>query len=761
MGFGFGQQRGGRLPAEQSSFVGRAEEIARIRRALEQGRSVTLVGPGGVGKSRTALRAARTLQERYPDGAWLAELSGLSDPELVPGFLASALEVPEQAGMDMLDAVVAHVQGRRMLIVLDTCEHLLEACAGVCDALLRGAAEVSVLATSRQPLDVAGECLVPIAPLDRHDALDLFLQRAALAAPGWEATEADRCRVQELVERLEGVPLALELAAVRLRVAPLENLLARLDDRFDVLTGTRRGSLDRHRTLRAAIGWSYDLCTPEERLLWQRLSVFAGPFEPAAAKRICAGGPLTGEQVVTTLFSLVDKSVVQRTGEKGTQYQLLDTIRAYAAEQLDTAADATEVRERHFAYYEGLAARMWDELISCHQVALHRAVGSAVADLRHALRFAYASEDRAARGLWLAARLAPYWRAAGTLSEGRYWLDKGLALVGDDGPERAWALLMTGVFAVWTGDLGRAPRQFALAREVALRCGEKRVVLFTDPYIATFRALLGEVEEGLAAVEEGRRRIVDADDPLGKGIVHYEAALLLAIFGRTDRALELCEAGLADLRGTGERQLYGSTLAVQGLILWLAGRQEESAEPLNRSLEVIAEIGDVLIAALGCLGLGWHAAHQGRNVRAAWLLGYAESARRLGGDPVAMLPSLLQERDRVQQEVRDALGDTAFDRWHAVGARMSGDEILQAVRADAETPVPRPRESAARVGSPTPCELTAREREVAGLVAQGLSNREVAERLVISKRTADTHVERILAKLGLTSRTQIAAALDA
>ncbi|MEU3983557.1 LuxR C-terminal-related transcriptional regulator [Streptomyces sp. NPDC026672] len=757
MGFGFGTRRGGQLPAEQSSFVGRAEEVAQVGRALEEGRLVTLVGPGGVGKSRTATHAARMLADRFPDGVWLAELSGLSDPELVPDLLAAVLEVPEQAGMDLLDALAGHVRDRRLLLVLDTCEHLLEACAVVCDALLRAGAEVRVLATSRQPLDVAGERLVPLAPLDQDDAFDLFVQRAALAAPEWRTTEENRPRVQELVERLEGIPLALELAAVRMRVAPLEELLARLDDRFDVLTGTRRGAPDRHRTLRAAIGWSHELCTPAERLLWQRLSVFAGPFDLTAAERICAGGALDAEGVVPTLFTLVDKSVVQRQGGDGPGYQLLDTIRAYAAERLDTAGDADAVRERHLAHHEDLAGRFWDEFISGAQVGLHRAVRSAVADVRQALRHAYADEERAARGLWLTVRLAPYWRAGGTLSEGRYWLDKGLDLVHEDRPERAWALLMTGVFAVWTGDLAYAPGQFEQARAVAERCGEERVVLFADPYLAAFRALFGDVEEGLAAVEEGRRRIVAAGDALGMGIIHYEAALLFGILGRTERALEVCEDGLAHLRGTGERQMYASTLGVQGLILWLAGRHEESAGPLHRALEAVAEVGDLLIAALCCLGLGWHATHQGRHVRAAWLLGYAHSTRRLTGDPVGMLPSLLQEKERVEGAVRAALGDSEFRRWHDVGARMSGTEILTAVRAGAE--VPRPRTPPARSAPQVTGELTAREREVAELVAQGLSNREVAERLVISKRTADTHVERILAKLGVASRTQISDAL--
>ena len=760
MSFGFGRQRGGQLPVERTSFVGRDEEIARIQRAFGEARLVTLVGPGGVGKSRTALRAAGGLRERFSDGVWLVELSALSDPELVPATLAAALEVPEQSGMDPLDAVVAHLRERRLLIVLDTCEHLVDACAVLCDVLLREVAQVCVLATSRQPLDAAGEFTVPISPLGADDALELFAQRAACAVPGWQVTETNQVQVRALVERLDGIPLAVELAAVRLRVAPLAELVARLGDRFDVLTGGRRGMPDRHQTLRTAIGWSYELCTPAERLLWARLSVFAGSFELGAAERICADGILAGKDVPTTVFGLVDKSVVHRAGEDGTRYRLLDTIREFGAERLDEEGGAAAVRERHFAHHRQLAQRLWDELISPAQVGLHGSVRSEIADLRAALRYAYATEGRAAQGLWLAAQLAPYWRAAGMLSEGRYWIDKGLDLVPEDCPERAWGLLMTGVFAVWTGDLALAPVRFHEAREVALRSGEERVVLFADPYLGAMRALCGEIDEGLAEVEEGLRRIVAARDALGMAIIHYEGALLLAVLGNADGALERCVAGLAFLQDTGERQLYASTLMVQGLILWLAGRHEESAAPLRQALEAVSEIGDVLVAALCCLGLAWHAARRERHPQAAWLLGYAESARRLSGDPVAMLPSLLEEQEKVQNAVRAALGDREFDRWRSVGAHMSGTEILEAVRADAEVPPSVRCVPGARDADGASDGLTPREREVAALVADGLSNREVAERLVISKRTADTHVEHILSKLGVTSRAQIGPALE-
>ncbi|MEU5954203.1 LuxR C-terminal-related transcriptional regulator [Streptomyces sp. NPDC047525] len=759
MGFGFGQRRSGRLPAETTSFVGRGEDVAALGRAFGQSRLVTVVGPGGVGKTRVALRVAAGAAERFPDGVWLAELSALRDPELLPGTLATVLGLPEQTGVQPLDAVVDFLQQRRALIVLDTCEHLVDACAMLADVLLREAPGTSVLATSRQPLDVPGESCWPLQPLGGAEAVELFVQRAGAVVPGFGVNEGNRELLSALVRRLDGIPLALELAAVRLRAVPLEQLAARLDARFRVLTGGRRTALTRHQTLRTAIDWSHELCTEPERVVWARLSVFAGTFDLAAAEQVCAGGEeLPACEVIEHLIGLVDKSVVQRGA--GDTYRLLDTIREYGAERLGT--DTDEARQRHFTYYGELGRRFDERFLSAEQVALHAAARDAEDDVRAALEYAYGTPGLEREGLLLATRLWPHWRAVGAMSEGERWIDKGLRAAPGDSPERAAGLHRTGEFCLWLGNPVAALERLTEAVGVARRVGDAGVAAMAEAELAGTRVILaagsgsGDLAGALAEMGRARARLVEVGDPARSALFCHEEAAVRAALGDPALALELCDEALAHLAPfEGERHLRGAALMVKGVSLWVAGRGKESAQTLRQALDSVGRIGEALAARLCCAGLSWAAAQEERWIRAAWLLGYVEAARSRTGDTFGMFPTLRGLHAQVREQVAEALGEQAFARWYGEGERLSMREAVAAAQADVDRPaaVPGPR-GAGGAGLDV---LTRREREVAALVAQGMSNREIAERLVISKRTADAHVEHILAKLGVSSRTEIAA----
>ncbi|MEU6443555.1 LuxR C-terminal-related transcriptional regulator [Streptomyces sp. NPDC047046] len=787
------------MPVEVTRFVGREREVAELGTVLGEVRLLTVIGPGGVGKSRTALRVAAAARERYPDGVWLAELSALRDPELLPATLAAVLGLPESSaqegpasapygpsGRPALDAVVAHLRERQALVVLDTCEHLLDACAAFADLVLREAPGVSVLATSRQPLDVPGEHCRALAPLDEDDAVALFAQRAADAAPGFAARGADAARVRALVRRLDGIPLALELAAVRLRAAPLDQLLDRVDDRFHVLTGGRRTALTRHQTLRTAVDWSYELCTPAERLLWARLSVFDGPFTPEAAEAVCAdpgergdageGGELPARDVFRHLIGLVDKSVVQRPGAGGGRYRMLDTLREYGAGRLAETGGAEAVRDRFLTYYAALAARLHTRLLSSEQPALHRTVHEEIPHLRAALGLSLASDSpgRASAGLLLAAHLWPYWRARAAISEGHYWLDKGLSLVPEDPPgrvgrqARAWALLSSGSFGLWTGDLALAARRLTRCLAEARRYGYEDVARYAEGHLAGTRLLSGDAEGTLETMARLRAEFDARGDGLGIAMIYHEEAIVWAVLGETDRARAMCDHILGHLasHAPGECQLRAAALVVRGAAHWLA---EQGADGVGvppgagtgaaeadwlAALERCAEIGEAQLSGIAGMGLTWVAVRRGRWVRAAWLLGWSEGARKVGGDPVSVLPPLQAWHEASRAALRAELDGEAYRSGYEAGGRLTAAEVLDALRADADLPGGKRRRPARGADA-----LTRREREVAGLVAEGLSNREIAERLVISKRTADAHVEHILAKLGVGARGEVGAAL--
>jgi predicted ATPase/DNA-binding CsgD family transcriptional regulator len=744
------QRRPGELPVEITGFVGRQRELADLAALLEHARLVTVTGPGGVGKTRVALRVAAQLAGQFSHGVCLAELSGLRDAELLPNTVASCLGLAEAAGRSQLDTVIDYLRDRKLLLILDTCEHLVDACAMLADVLLRATSGVTVLATSRQPLDVPGEYACAISPLPvTGDAVELFARLAATVVPGFSVTDANRGDVIRLCSRLDGVPLALELAAVRLRALSLEQLAERLEDRFRLLTGGRRASLAHHQTLHTATEWSYDLCTPAEQLLWTRLSVFASSFDIAAAEDVCADDLLDRSDVLATLIGLVDKSVVSRAAEDGSRYRLLDTIREFGAGKLP-APDGAALRERYAARYVAMAEHFGAHFNE-NQLAGFRALRREHANLRAAIEFSLAAPGQEGSAARLVTALYGYWHIAGLLREGKYWVSKVLERVPAPSAARAWLLVVRCYLVLGAQADGRAG--IALAEEL----GEPLIAARGYLYLHLTLAAGGQVAEAAQAGLIATGLLQALGDDIGLFCLDAQMSQMHAVAGETSLALERCTQGLSRAGSGGDLWSASYMHYTTGLALFQQGKYAESAAAEYRALALKSELGDIMGIAHCLEVLAWLAACQQRYDRASWLLGAASelwgrTGRRVSGNPV--LEEFHQQASRTACSM---LGDDRHQLRRRRGADYPLDELIERAMADADDLPRTAAERAAVVEGPAPpSPLTSREHEIALLVAAGLSNRDVAHRLMISKRTVDAHIEHIFTKLGVSSRVQLA-----
>ncbi len=785
MPLGLTRQRPGELPLEVTGFVGRSCELAELTGLLRTARLVTVTGPGGVGKTRVALRAVAQLTQdqsagtglarEFPDGIWLVELSGLHDPELLADTVATGLGLAGNENHSQLDAILDHLRDQRLLLILDTCEHLIDACAMLADILLR-ATPVTVLATSRQPLAVPGEhtCAIPPLPVPdpraRHagdgDAVELFAQCAAAAVPGFAVTDANRACVIRLCRRLDGVPLAIELATVRLRAIPLEQLVDRLEDRFRLLAGGRRAALPHHQTIRAATEWSYDLCSPAEQLLWARLSVFAGSFDVEAAEQVCADERLDDRDVLPTLIGLVDKSVVLRvdmqgTDGDGTRYLLLDTIREFGVEKLAARGEEEMVRQRHLRHYCGLATYLGENPLAEDQVARYRQLRLAHAELRAALEYALAAPGRPRDAATMAISLDGYWQMSSTPGEGRHWLGKVLPRLGELSRGRALALIIDGYLACLQDDVPAGLAELQQGIALAEERGDDRIRTRGYLNLTMALALAGRYEEAARAGGTAYEQALAAGDTSMLIVLDSHVGYLNMLAGRVEEGLIRCRSGLGRLGpDSGERWQQSYLLLLEGICLFLLGDLGASAGAFRTALAMKHEIADTMGMGYALEGTAWLAAAQQRCTRAAWLLGAAEGRWQLVGGRLGRNATVEALHARAEQTVRDALGPERYRALHDQGQGYPLEEIVRLAAQDADDLPPAPDTGAPVPAFPSPAPpppaLTSRELEIASLVGEGLSNRQIAERLVISKRTVDAHIEHIYGKLGVSSRVQLA-----
>jgi non-specific serine/threonine protein kinase len=767
MSTGLKQSTPGNLPVELTSFVGRGRELSEVRRLLSTAHVITLTGPGGIGKSRFALRAAHKLGRHVPDGVWLVELAEVDRPELLPYALARSMRVQERRNDTIEAALMAHLRERRLLLVLDNCEHLLDACRQLVASVVSECERVRILCTSRQRLGVPGEAVVVLSALDvpahaeqlsvaglgEVEALRLLVDRAVAVAPDFALTDQNCLAASEICQRLDGLPLAIELAAVRLASMTTDDLRERLNDRLRLLA-TAPGTLSgRGQTLRATVDWSYELLSEEERILWRRVSVFAGSFGLEAAEDVCSGAGLERERIVDLVGSLVVKSILSmgRSTRRG-RYRLLETLRLYGAQRLAESGDDLELARRHAAWYaerfSGGDHPWWG---TREQVEVFETLDVEWANVEAALDFFAGSAPDAKVGLRLAADLWSYWLVRGRYRAGARRLEAFLAMERAPTPTRAMALWAFGFLSQATGDYAKALGAVEEARRVCNQTGGDRELAYALFGLGFVHLRLGDTELVVDLVAEGRERMLRVDDPVGLAWCLYLLAAAVATAGRLADAQRLAKDGLRASEGAGDKLARGILSALLGSVEWLLGDARAAEASLKEAVRMQDLTGHRWGLLMSLDGLAWVAGSAGQLERASLLLGAGAALREEIGSP--LLPYAQAHHDACEASVRAGLGEDRYRSWWEQGYGLARERVVAVALEDA---LPAERRAPLPVASDDADELSARELEVARLVAGGLSNPAIAADLFVSVATVKTHVSHILAKLGLESRVQLA-----
>ncbi|MET9002911.1 LuxR C-terminal-related transcriptional regulator [Amycolatopsis sp. NPDC004169] len=737
-----------------TSYVGRAEDEARVRRLLGEARLVTLTGPGGVGKTRLAGRVAGSVTRAFPGGVVVAGLAGLRDGTLVTRALADCLGLHDTTARTARETVLAHLRDRRTLLLLDNCEHLVADCAELVDALLRHCPDLVVLATSRCSLGVAGERITPIAPLAvppedartaedaiAYDAVRLFADRAAEVLPSFRL-EDDVASVVGVCRQLDGLPLAVELAAARIRALSPGQIAERMGDSLALLTTGARSRPERHRSLRATIEWSHSLCTEGERAAWECCAVFAGAFDLSAAEDVCAVAGLDGFAVLDAVDGLVDKSVLLRVdGATGVRYRMLEALREFGQERLAATGSAEEVARRHRDHHARLLAQADAEWFGPRREDWFTRLSERHADVRAALSWSLRTPDEAAVALRMAVAVLEYWTARGAAGELREWLDRALAVAAEDAPGRATAQARAALCAALHADLDGARQRLKLA--------EAAVDEDAVPYLRhaeAFVAMIAVEPYALENAAEAVRIFGEQGAPRKQLHPMFIQAVATAFRGDLPGARRLLEEMLRLCAEAGDEAYRSMALFGLGTVeIFFGGDLDVGERAMRDALEIDLRGLDVLSVAYRVDGLAWASARREDWPRAARLFGTAATVwDRCGAEPDIAV-SLAHRQ--LLAATRGALGEARFEEAFAEGRGQNPHDILAPA-------------SAAKCGEPTGSAvlppLTPRESEIARLVATGLSNREIAVRLVIAQRTAETHLQHILNKLDLANRTQVA-----
>lgn len=800
------------LPLQVNRFIGRERELTAVRGLLVTTRLLTLTGAGGSGKTRLALQVATDLLAEFTHGVWWVDLAALSDPLLVPQAIASVVGIPERAGCTVTEALAEALRPKHLLLVLDNCEHLLTACVPLIETLLHTCAHLRVLVTSREALTITGETIWLVLPLCvpepyqqqpvdgllTYEAVQLFVERARSVLPSFMLTKENAASVVQMCRRLDGIPLAIELAAARMRALAVEQIVARLADAYRLLTGGSRAALPRQQTLRAAMDWSYALLSAHEQACFRRLSVFAGSFSLEAAEAICAGEPDEAYDVLDVLSSLIDKSLVlmeQRSGEA--RYRLLETIRQYGQDKLQEEAEAATVRRNHRDWYARLAEQAEPETLQARQKSVFDRLEVEHENLRAALGWSLEQQE-AETAAQIGAAISRFWLLRGYMSEGRRWLERALSGFSEKNAVRVKALNVAAMLASLQDDNNTARTLVEESLELSRELAERKqtgyalyilgrlariegnyagAVTFLEESLALFRELtqkddmalvlsdfgltvlyLGDYERAIALCEQSLALSRELGDL--RSIASWLANLAMVTFARGDarRATDLCDESLAIRKALGYKGGCAHTLAILGRIALDQGAYERATACYQESLILRQEIGEKEGIATALEGLAAVTGMQGQPVSAARLCGSAESLRTLLGAPLTPIDRPYYEQ--TVAAIRAQLDEPTFLKAWTTGQAMTLEEaIAEAVQVKAREHI-SPTHAPASVETPSisPARenrfgLTAREIEVLRLLAQGMTSPQIAQQLVISVVTVNFHVRSIYSKLGVSSRS--------
>jgi predicted ATPase/DNA-binding SARP family transcriptional activator/DNA-binding CsgD family transcriptional regulator len=795
------------LPAPRTTFVGRERAVVEVKRVLAMTGLLTLIGTGGSGKTRLALELARDLIGIYPDGVWLVELAPLAEGALVVQVAADTLGVQEQPDRPPLESLIDALRNKEVLLLLDNCEHLIDAAARLAETLLDSCPRLRVLATSREPLGVAGELVWPVPSLSAPDAQQsptveelegyesarLFADRASRRHPGFELTPENARAVAQVCARLEGIPLAIELAAARIGTLSAEQISERLGHSLRLLTVGDRTADHRHQTLRAALDWSYELLGEPEQVLFRRLSVFAGGFTLEAAESIGAGGDIEEEDVLEVLSNLVDKSLVlaEESWERGARYRLLEPVRQYAQEKLTVRREGEAAGRRHAEFFLALAEEAELELIRSRQAEWLDRLETEHDNLRAAL--SWALEREVDLGPRMASALCRFWHKRGYLSEGRRYLEVAVAR-SDTAPVsvRAKALDGLGWIAEPQGDFERARVAYEECLELYRSSNDKSGVANALGDLGSLALDRGDYARATSLLEESlalHRELGSKEEVVG---VLNGLGVLASARGDREQSISFFSEALALSRGTGNVGRNAVSLGNLGITILVHGDPEQATALLDESLALFQEIGDSSNIAISLMNSALAALTQGdhERVRAlsqeslkmlqkgedkqhipdcleimaggAGAQGWAQRAARLWGAAEAMREDIgvpLQPEDRKLLDpflttARSSLGEAVWQAALAEGRAMMPEQAIE-YALSAEEPDSTPLLS--RRSGEGSAALTPREEEVAVLVSRGLTNRQIASELSVSEHTVATHIAKMLKRLGLSSRARLSA----